>query len=52
LPLKSWHEAIGEPALADAICDRLVHGARQIELKRASMRETRSPGKLAARATA
>ena len=52
LPLKSWHEAIGEPTLADAICDRLVHGAHQIELKGASMRETRSPGKLAARATA
>lgn len=52
LPLKSWHEAIGEPTLADAICDRLVHGAHQIELKGASMREIRSPGKLAARATA
>lgn len=52
LPVKSWHEAIGEPTLADAICDRLIHGAHKIELKGPSMRESRSPGKLAARASA
>lgn len=52
LPLKAWHEAIGEPTLADAICDRLIHGAHKIELKGASMRESRSPGKLAAKAVA
>jgi DNA replication protein DnaC len=41
LPIKAWHEAIGEPTLADAICDRLIHGAHRIELKGSSMREPR-----------
>jgi DNA replication protein DnaC len=43
LPVKAWHEAIGEPTLADAICDRLVHRAHRIELKGTSLRERRSP---------
>ena len=42
LPVKAWHEAIGEPTLADAICDRLIHGAHRIELKGPSMREPRA----------
>ena len=42
LPVKAWHEAIGEPTLADAICDRLVHRAHRIDLKGISMREKRS----------
>jgi DNA replication protein DnaC len=42
LPVKAWHEAIGEPTLADAICDRLVHRAHRIVLKGISMREKRS----------
>ena len=32
LPVSSWHEVIGEPTIADAICDRLVHGAHRINL--------------------
>ncbi|MBD3337328.1 MAG: AAA family ATPase [Candidatus Eisenbacteria bacterium] len=43
LPVKSWHEAIGEPTLADANCDRLVHRAHRIELQGTSMRERRHP---------
>lgn len=39
LPIPAWHEAIGEPTLADAICDRLIHRAHRIELKGPSMRE-------------
>jgi DNA replication protein DnaC len=31
LPLKAWHEAIGDPTLADAICDRLVHTAHVLD---------------------
>ena len=27
LPVWSWHEVTGEPTIADAICDRIVHGA-------------------------
>ena len=42
LPVKAWHDVIGEPTLADAICDRLVHTAYVIELHGPSMRETRA----------
>ncbi len=38
LPLKDWHEFIGEPTTADAICDRLFHVAHKFELKGSSMR--------------
>jgi DNA replication protein DnaC len=38
-----WHDIIANPTLADAICDRLVHNAHQIELKGESMRKTRKP---------
>ena len=44
LPVKGWHAAIGEPTLADAICDRLIHRAHRIELKGPSLRERRIPG--------
>lgn len=43
LPVKSWHEAIEEPTMADAICDRLIHRAHRIDLKGPSMREAKSP---------
>ena len=42
LPVKSWHEAIGEASMGDAICDRLVHGAHHIALKGPSMRQVRA----------
>ncbi len=42
LPIKSWHEAIGEASMGDAICDRLVHGAHHLNLKGPSMREVRA----------
>jgi hypothetical protein len=32
LPLARWHEALGDPTLADAILDRLLHDAHRIEL--------------------
>jgi DNA replication protein DnaC len=38
LPVEHWHEAIGEPTLADAILDRLVHNADKIALQGDSMR--------------
>ena len=40
LPVSAWHEAIGEPTLADALCDRLLHRAHRIELKGRSLRKT------------
>lgn len=39
LPIEHWHEYIGNPTLADAILDRLVHGAHKITLKGGSMRK-------------
>jgi hypothetical protein len=38
LPVGHWHEALGEPTLADAILDRLVHNAYRLELKGDSRR--------------
>lgn len=38
-PLKDWHEQIGDPTLADAICDRLFHTAYKLELKGDSLRK-------------
>jgi DNA replication protein DnaC len=34
---KRWHERIGDPTIADAIMERLVHRAHRIELKGPSM---------------
>jgi DNA replication protein DnaC len=42
IPVKAWHDLIGEPTLADAICDRLIHTAYVIELSGPSLRETRA----------
>lgn len=42
IPMKNWFETIGDPTLADAILDRLIHNAHKIELKVESMRKTRS----------
>ena len=39
LPVSSWHEVIGEPTIADAICDRIVHGAHRIDLEGDSVRK-------------
>jgi DNA replication protein DnaC len=39
LPVDHWHEALGEPTLADAILDRLVHNAYKISLQGESMRK-------------
>jgi len=41
-PIGDWHPNIGDPTLADAVCDRLLHNAYKIELRGDSMR-TRKP---------
>lgn len=38
LPTKSWHQALGDPTIADAICDRLVHNAHVLSLRGSSLR--------------
>ena len=42
IPVKTWHDLIGEPTVADAICDRLIHFAYVIELQGPSLREARA----------
>ena len=42
VPVENWIEHIGDPTLADAILDRLVHNAHRINLKGESMRKIRS----------
>jgi DNA replication protein DnaC len=42
LPVSHWHECIGDPTIADAICDRLVHNAHQLTLTGGSLRKTRA----------
>ena len=37
LPVAMWHEALGEPTLADAVLDRVLQGAQRIELEGESM---------------
>lgn len=39
LPVGKWHEWIGDPTLADAILDRLVHNAYKVQLKGPSRRK-------------
>jgi DNA replication protein DnaC len=40
-PIKDWHPNIGDPTLADAIMDRLLHNAYKIEMRGDSMRMKR-----------
>jgi DNA replication protein DnaC len=42
VPIKNWYEIIGDPTIADAVCDRLLHHAYKIELKGESLRKTKS----------
>ncbi len=39
IPIKDWYQVIGDPTLADAICDRLLQNAYKLELKGESMRK-------------
>jgi DNA replication protein DnaC len=39
LPVENWYEHIGDPTIADAILDRLVHNAHKITFQGGSMRK-------------
>jgi DNA replication protein DnaC len=41
IPVKQWHELIGEGTIADALLDRLVYASHRIELKGESLRKKR-----------
>ena len=42
LPIAKWHPMIGDPTIADAILDRVVHNAHKIDLKGESMRKIKA----------
>ena len=39
LPPAKWHDHLGDPTLADAICDRVLHNAHRLVLKGPSRRK-------------
>jgi DNA replication protein DnaC len=43
LPRDQWHAYLGEPTIADAVLDRVVHNAYPIALKGPSRRKDRRP---------
>jgi len=42
LPVAQWHDMIGEPTIADAILDRIIHNAHRIVLEGDSMRRKKA----------
>ena len=42
LPVERWYEIIGNPTLADAILDRIIHNAYRIQLTGDSMRKLKA----------
>jgi DNA replication protein DnaC len=42
LPVAQWHDMIGEPTIADAILDRIIHNAHRIALEGDSMRRKKA----------
>ena len=43
IPVERWPEVIGEPTIADAVLDRIVHNAYRIDLKGESQRKRNKP---------
>jgi DNA replication protein DnaC len=41
LPIENWHDTIGDPTIADAILDRVVHNSHRLILKGESMRKAK-----------
>ncbi len=39
VPVEQWHDQVGDPTIADAFCDRLLHNAHRIELHGPSRRQ-------------
>jgi len=39
LPVSKWHDQVGDPTIADAFCDRLLHNAHRIALSGPSRRK-------------
>ena len=45
LPIKLWHQGIGDKTLADAILDRIIHNSYRVELQGDSFRKFRAQQK-------
>ena len=43
IPVERWPEVIGEPTIADAVLDRIVHNAYRIDLEGESQRKRNKP---------
>jgi hypothetical protein len=43
IPVDRWHDLIGEPTLADAILDRIIHNAHRLQLRGDSLRKQKAP---------
>jgi DNA replication protein DnaC len=41
VPIDRWYEIVGNPTLADAILDRILHNAHRIELSGETLRKPR-----------
>lgn len=42
IPVAQWHDHVGDPTVADAICDRLLHNAHRIVLQGPSRRKQKT----------
>ena len=42
IPVSNWYDAIGNPTVSDAILERIVHSAHQIELTGESVRKIKA----------
>ena len=42
IPVRAWYKAIADQTVADAIIDRIIHGAIKIQLKGESMRKRKN----------
>jgi DNA replication protein DnaC len=42
IPVEHWHEIVGDPTIADAILDRVVHNAHKLHLKGESKRREKA----------
>ena len=42
IPVPQWHDHVGDPTIADAICDRLLHNAHRIVLQGPSRRKVKA----------
>lgn len=45
IPTGKWHDIIGDPTIADAVLDRLIHNSHMITMKGESMRKLMSKNK-------